>query len=999
MLSNRHPGHAWHFVLAALSSLTFAIPTLGAPPVPGQATAACGAVAAGKCYVNGSFTLTTSSPGAHHYRVCRSHDVTGWGGCSNIFAPNTQMPATVAGSDIPGDGFRRAYYVSACDAGNSCTPFGSNSPTYVYGDFTPPTAPGASTTRVGATGCAVGATGPSGCWLDGAAGSFTVQVAPATDGGSGVGAYQHCRSENSTGGFAGCDDVMTSTGGTSFTVTGTHLPPAGVRRAYWVRARDRVGNWGPWNSPAYVRLDRNDPVVSASGSSPSWTTAASAVVSAQDTTGDAIANSGLAQVRYRWNQPLDAACTQGTATTNGATLTAPSGDNRLYLCARDYTGRVGTWNAAYRVDPAPPQQVSLTQPDPVWVIDDGSTYDITVRVDEATSGIRDLRTSINLHGSNVANRRGQFAWHTGVYVWTADRVACAGGGFGSKHPTSLNPGTVQLVGCATSVSGDRRTVTFTVRPNTSFGELAAINDISAWAKDLAGNRTGWRSYDLDFRSRKAVDVEAPTPETLTVSSSTWRVDRSQTYDLVATATDLGSGVREIRALINHQGGNAGQYRGFFSWREPGSTYAFQKDQIPCVGGGWGSMHSFRRGSSRTTLVGCSTTLIDGVRRRVTFTVRPNETFGVFGPVHDISMRTWDFDDNAPPWTNFDTNFASIRPNDTLGRSFGYAGIRDAAELQDSIDNGVGIDLATLVMLRRTCAPRYWKTFDSAAVMDAYAAQNAKAMVILENFLFKDVNNPSAYNDDCDDTTPAPPPGTSACFQDQKWELLDDWMDRLDLFESLHGSRMTPDKVEFFLISSEVNDRCFDLDEVEQVAQEVKRRYPAIPVAFFYGATYDRLGQRASQPPPVRFPAVFDVVGLFSYDIFDLIDPHEARNSTGTYYNPEQPNDPNTIYGDLLDKLLPHQEVLLIFDADYSGTPDPCVDPNTPPSGGNAAQGWCRSDLDQVAQSYAEFMSFRPEVTILGGVSWQAMLALPPNVRDHAAQMACAYFDNDSPLCP
>ncbi|MEM1206149.1 MAG: hypothetical protein AAGN66_23160, partial [Acidobacteriota bacterium] len=155
--------------------------------------------------------------------------------------------------------------------------------------------------------------------------------------------------------------------------------------------------------------------------------------------------------------------------------------------------------------------------------------------------------------------------------------------------------------------------------------------------------------------------------------------------------------------------------------------------------------------------------------------------------------------------------------------------------------------------------------------------------------------------------PPPTPGTSACFEDQKWELLDDWMDRLDLFESLHGSRMTPDNVEFFLISSEVNDRCFDLDEVEEVALEVKRRYPAIPVAFFYGATYDRFGQRASQPPPVRFPAVFDVVGLFSYDIFDLIDPHEARNSTGTYYNPEQPNDLSTIYGDLLDKLLPHQE--------------------------------------------------------------------------------------------
>ena len=63
----------------------------------------------------------------------------------------------------------------------------------------------------------------------------------------------------------------------------------------------------------------------------------------------ASANSGLATVRYSWNTALDAACTAGSATSSGTTLTAPAGDNLLYLCARDNSGRVTQWNGRYRI--------------------------------------------------------------------------------------------------------------------------------------------------------------------------------------------------------------------------------------------------------------------------------------------------------------------------------------------------------------------------------------------------------------------------------------------------------------------------------------------------------------------------------------------------------------------------------------------------------------------------------------------------------------------------
>ncbi len=240
----------------------------------------------------------------------------------------------------------------------------------------PPTAPGPTTVA-----CAFSA--PDECWVTG---DFTASVTPAT-GGSGSLVYQICRSIDSAGGFAGCDVNLTLNGGTSIVVTGTHLPADGFRRAYYFLARDTLGVLGPWNAPRYVRVDRNNPVVSASNASDEWFASRTATVSAADATGGAAANSGLSAVRYRWGMPLDAACTAGTATSAGATLTAPPGDNLLQLCARDNTGRVSSWSGRYRVStpvtaPGPTSVVcSWSTGDDCWV-----TTDFGISVTPATGG-------------------------------------------------------------------------------------------------------------------------------------------------------------------------------------------------------------------------------------------------------------------------------------------------------------------------------------------------------------------------------------------------------------------------------------------------------------------------------------------------------------------------------------------------------------------------------------------------------------------------------------
>ncbi len=244
----------------------------------------------------------------------------------------------------------------------------------------PPTAPGPTTVA-----CAW-ATGDD-CWVTG---DFTASVTPAT-GGVGSLVYQICRSIDSPGSFAGCDVNLTLTGGTSIAVSGTHLPADGFRRAYWFQALDSTGAWGGWNTPRYVRVDRSNPAVGATNASDSWFPSRTATVSAADTTGGAAANSGLVDVRYRWNTALDAGCTAGTATSSGATLTAPAGDNLLYLCGRDATGRVGQWSGRYRVSTpmtAPGQTTvacAWATGDDCWV-----TGDFTASVTPATGGAGSL---------------------------------------------------------------------------------------------------------------------------------------------------------------------------------------------------------------------------------------------------------------------------------------------------------------------------------------------------------------------------------------------------------------------------------------------------------------------------------------------------------------------------------------------------------------------------------------------------------------------------------
>ena len=495
------------------------------------------------------------------------------------------------------------------------------------------------------------------------------------------------------------------------------------------------------------------------------------------------------------------------------------------------------------------------------------------------------------------------------------------------------------------------------------------------ACDAAGACTPWRDNDEVYVYR---DTSVPDPQSVTTAAD-WIVDDGSVQQIVATVTDAASGVGEVRLQINREGANAGQPRGLFAWHR--SVFRFAADRVECVGGGFASKHPKLHRPTTVTLVGChAAETADALS--VTFEIEPNPTFGARTAAHDVSLRTFDRVDNRSSWRSFDLDFSSSRPGDEPGEGIGYQGILDAAGLDQALAEGIGPNLATLLYQRKTCAPFYWRNVDTAGILDAYRQHGVQAMVILENFLFRDVNDPQG--DDCLPLDPPPPFDPSPCFADSKWRRFPDWRARLDEFAALHGAHLTAEDVAFFLVSSEVNDRCFDLAEVEEVAFAVRERFPAVPLAMIYGATHRPGDELESQPPPPFLPAIFDVVGLFAYEVFDVNDPFEGRNVTASYYDPQRPENPSTVYGDLLAKRHPHQRVMLVFDANFNGR--------------KQSLGWLPEDLATVARNYADFMAHRPEVTMMGGFTWQGLLALPESVRDVHRQLVCERFDNASPLC-
>ena len=167
--------------------------------------------------------------------------------------------------------------------------------------------------------------------------------------------------------------------------------------------------------------------------------------------------------------------------------------------------------------------------DSPWIVDSNEVYDLTVTVTDH-SALNRIRVRIDNN-----DRKGFFDWKPSSYGFSADQVACSGDGYSSKHPSETWGGDhVTLVACSSSRNGNTRTITFTLRPNATFGEHPAV-PVSVRGWDIENISSTWRHFPNIFASQLSDStppsgyVDAPSPGSThegTTTFSGWAVDSS-----------------------------------------------------------------------------------------------------------------------------------------------------------------------------------------------------------------------------------------------------------------------------------------------------------------------------------------------------------------------------------------------------------------------------------------------------------------------------------------
>ncbi len=208
---------------------------------------------------------------------------------------------------------------------------------------------------------------------------------------------------------------------------------------------------------------------------------------------------------------------------------------------------MGLW---VKVDNTAPTHDNVTVSDNCWIANGTNTYTITIVSTEPRSGFGGSYGMMALVNYNLGepNAGGYFAWHPTSYVHTDNQMACTGGGYVSKAST-WGGSRIDLVSAVTSVSGNQRTVTFTVRPHTDFIELNGTNKISMYTSDKCNNYRGWTLFNTNFTVMKvpATPVTATTicngssANLSTASTPATGITYYWQTSSIGTSTSIGSG--------------------------------------------------------------------------------------------------------------------------------------------------------------------------------------------------------------------------------------------------------------------------------------------------------------------------------------------------------------------------------------------------------------------------------------------------------------------------
>ncbi|MEM7349612.1 MAG: hypothetical protein AAF657_02325 [Acidobacteriota bacterium] len=282
--------------------------------------------------------------------------------------------------------------------------------------------------------------------------------------------------------------------------------------------------------------------------------------------------------------------------------------------------------------------------------------------------------------------------------------------------------------------------------------------------------------------------------------------------------------------------------------------------------------------------------------------------------------------------------------------FGYTGIDDTTARGELTAHGIAANLASLAFEEHN-----WQTLDTAEILADYHRNGLRAAILVEGFLFAPEIVPGSPCDWLD----VDGDGTGDPFG---YRLHDDWRDRLKSWRLRNRHFLVPEKIAILILQTEVNNKCTDPQEILRLARTAKRRFPGLSTAIGWGRTHVDADPQApfARPAPEMIPAEVDILGMWSYGIYDPADPLHPLNANADFFDPAFPENPATDYGYLLSKLQPHQSVVLVFDAHYQAWDH----------GVHQTLGWSYDDLAALALNYETFAVDRSEVVGLLGFHWR-----------------------------